>query len=162
MKQRLVQQRIVIMMLTMIAVAGAIMLNSRRLNTIERRLVGVWEYNEPRTGIIFLLPDRREFRASKEREAWLAHREPSSHWYASEDSITFCLVMDFPSFGSLQEVRDYMEYKFNGRNCVAIPIQRLDDNELELKLNNVMASLRRSRDPELLRIYDRLAVGKSP
>lgn len=148
------------------ALVGGVWWNSIRLNETERKLVGVWE-SDAGGKTRLLLSDRRQFEFMKLRskdheggvnEFWI-YASTVSRWEASPDSILFRNPPSAPLRGSVAEWLAFAKALWNGDSSQSYQIARVDDDQLSLHGD---AEYRRSMDPKLLRIFDRLSSGESP
>lgn len=162
-------------LLLVVALVGGLCWNSTRLNETERKLVGVWELvDSERRMAMVLLADQREFIAQQGHGKWTCQANSSGRWAASPDLWTLRSPRHVPASLSRAQWREYARVVWSDANRSTSQILRLTNDRVDLRFGTsdlwlhgsqidlYSGPLRRSTDPELLRIFEKLSAGESP
>lgn len=130
------------------------------LNDTERRLVGVWEtvdYSGDSVAIAFL-SDSRAFPVRKVNGKWGIKPAPDTLWHASPEFIALLWPPPIPTSISVTDWHDFLLARSSGHYGLSYDLSFTSEVEMQFET----ASYRRSHDPELLRIFEKLSAGESP
>lgn len=161
------RRRLLAGLLLVVAIAGGPWWWITSLNSTERQLLGVWELVnvEPKT-VMFLVEDRNQFAAFNTGK-WECVPFPIANWKASREEFILRTLPQGIKKTQMQRWNDFWQdfldifrkrgagthHEFVTFSAEAFEY-RSDTGE--------MGAFRRSKDPELLRIFDRLSAGESP
>lgn len=158
------QRRMAAALLVLAALAAGLWWNATRLNATEWKLVGVWLDSDGDATL--LMPDRRAISLTQSTGGWIhspGSLQFSNRWRATSDTVTYQfpprVELDWPLTAWLAYGKRWWNDEFSS----ARKIVRMTDQEIET-LNHERGdtiTLRRSTDPELLRIFERLNTGET-
>lgn len=155
--------------LFILSLAGGCWWNSTQLNETERKLVGAWMHdNQPgellenQQGELFL-KDGREFRITGFSSDHVQF-EPTRRWSASGGVVTSRLAPRQLSHRLIWLWVSGDPRVMWNRNpeITQTAIVRLSENEVELQANGASWTMRRTRDPEVVRLFQHLSSGVEP
>lgn len=156
-------------LLLLAALAGGAWWNSTRLNETERKLVGVWEQvgdSPARKAELFLSDGRHIVLAKDLNGANVDMIVWDEKWSATPAAVT----RYYRDFGPITSLRDWWRRGWSslkGGRPDEFEIVRLTESAFELRTPPARFleghwNMRRSTDPELLELFEKLSAGESP
>lgn len=167
--RQLAARRLLIGLGLLVALVAGVWWNSTRLNETERKLVGAWEsVEEPTPGSVstsagmVLLADRQQFMVVNAGQ-WESFPAPTAEWTASPGSMNFRVLPQEVKVTMMQQLKYLFESLWTRRNHLEVELTRLTEDEIECAVaDGRKVTYRRTSDPELLRLFDRLSAAEAP